>query len=332
MDTRRLHKLRLDHPKGEEYPPHKRRWPWLVLLLIVLGLGFAAYKFWSRSGQNPKSEPVLTSSTPAAPAQSAVPPSSTGTFTAAGYLEPIPPYPVTVSALVAGRIDRFDILEGTPVKAGQVIGKLNSSQFEQQLNELKAQAAVLDVKLTQADRLLSRTEELAKIGSASVKELDQIKADASIAQAEKQRIAVAIDRVQWQINSTQVKAPVDGVVFERLKSVGETVSPDSGDKNGAALLTLYDPTKIQAWVDVTQRDAARVQVGQRVDLSLDADPGKTYEGRVIRIQPRASLQKNTVQVKVSIANPSPTLRPDMSVKVTFQNEQSPQLTEKPAEP
>ena len=331
MDTSRLHKLRLDHPKDGEYRPHKRRWPWLVLLLVVFGLSFVAYKFWPRSSHIPQSETLVTGSTPAAAAQSA-PPSSTGTFTAAGYLEPIPPYPVTVSALVAGRIDQFDILEGTPVKAGQVIAKLNSSQFEQQLNELRAQAAVLDAKLTQADRLLTRTEELAKIGSASVKELDQVKADAAIAQAEKRRIAAAIERVQWQIDHTKVKAPVDGVVFERLRNVGETVSPDSGDKNGAALLTLYDPTKIQAWVDVTQRDAARVEVGQRVDLSLDTDPGKTYEGRVIRIQPRASLQKNTLQVKVSIANPSPALRPDMSVKVTFHTEQSHQLAEKPSQP
>lgn len=56
---------------------------------------------------------------------------------------------------------------------------------------------------------------------------------------------------------------------------------------------------------------------QRTEISLDAEPGKTYVGRVIRIQPRASLQKNTVQVKVSIENPSPMLRPDMSAKVSF---------------
>ena len=62
----------------------------------------------------------------------------------------------------------------------------------------------------------------------------------AIAEADQERIGAAITRVKWQIQNTEIRAPVDGVVFERLKNVGEFVSLDSG-KDGAALLTLYDP-------------------------------------------------------------------------------------------
>jgi RND family efflux transporter MFP subunit len=315
MDLKRLEKLKLDHPADHEFDhrSHGRtKWFIFILLLLVAGV-VVAYFTWPRSNGIEQKETAVVTPREQTPL---VPPANSDTFTAAGYLEPVPPYPITVSALVPGRIDQFSILEGTSVKAGQVVAKLDSAQFQLQLTELEAQSRVAEAKLSQARTVLERTQQLASIGSASTKDLDRAKADTAIAEADQERIGAAIARVKWQIENTDIRAPVDGVVFERLKNVGEFVSPDSG-KDGAALLTLYDPKKIQAWVDVTQRDASRVSTGQHVDIGLDAAPDKTYEGNVIRILPRASLQKNTIQVKVSIADPSPILRPDMSVKITF---------------
>ena len=317
MDLKRLEKLKLDHPAdGQLDHRSSGRRPWIILVLLLVVAGAAAYFIWPRSRGIERKETAVVTPGEQTPVPSSV---NSDTFTAAGYLEPVPPYPITVSALVPGRIDQFTILEGTPVSAGQVVAKLDSAQFQLQLAELEAQSRVADAKLSQARTVLERTQQLASIGSASTKDLDRAKADVAIAEADEQQIAAAIGRVKWQIQNTDIRVPVDGVVFERLKNVGEFVSPDSG-KGGAALLTIYDPTKIQAWVDVTQRDASRVSTGQHVDIVLDAAPGKTYEGRVIRILPRASLQKNTIQVKVSIADPTPMFRPDMSVKITFHSE------------
>ncbi len=317
MDLKRLEKLKLDHPAdGQLDHRSSGRKRWIILLPLLVVAGVATYFIWPRSRGIEKKETAALVPREQTPLPSPV---NSDTFTAAGYLEPVPPYPITVSALVPGRIDQFSILEGTPVSAGQVVAKLDSAQFQLQLTELEAQSRVADAKLSQARTVLERTQQLASIGSASTKDLDRAKADVSIAEADQQQIAAAIGRVKWQIQNTEIRAPVDGMVFERLKNVGEFVSPDSG-KGGAVLLTIYDPTKIQAWVDVTQRDASRVSTGQRVDIALDAAPGKTYEGRVVRILPRASLQKNTIQVKVSIADPTPMFRPDMSVKITFHSE------------
>lgn len=315
MNLHRLEKLKLDHPPDDHLDNRQPRKRWGIFLLVVLifaGAG-VAYFMWQRLRPTEQKETVTKAFQDQTPAPAPVSPD---TFTAAGYLEPVPPYPITVSALVAGRIDEFSILEGTPIHAGQVVAKLDSAPLQLQLAELQAQNGVAEAKLNQARTILERTQKLAPIGSASTKDLDRAKADVAIAEAEQRQIAAAVARVKWQIENTEIRAPIDGVVFERLKNVGEFVAPDSG-KDGAALLTLYDPMKIQAWVDVTQRDASRVSVGQHVDISLDAAPGKTYEGRVIRVLPRASLQKNTIQVKVLIPDPTPMFRPDMSVKITF---------------
>lgn len=319
MDTSRLQKLRLDHPaepavRSERAPANRRR-SILFLVFIVIG-GAAALLFWPK--QKAREQATATQARPAGEAPAQVPAAApAGVFTAAGYLEPIPPYPISVSALVAGRVDEFSILEGTPVKAGDVLAQLNPSLFEKRVAELEAELEVNAAKLAQAEQVFARTEKLSAIGSAAAKELERVRAEAAIARAEQARLQTALDLAQWQLDNTVVRAPVNGVVYERLAQVGEFVSPDAVEKKGATIVTLYDPAKVQAWVDVTQRDASRVTFGQRAEIALDAEPGKTYTGRVIRVQPRASLQKNTVQVKVAIENPSPMLRPDMSAKVSF---------------
>ena len=83
------------------------------------------------------------------------------------------------------------------------------------------------------------------------------------------------------------------------------------------IASIYDPAKLQIWVDVNQRDAVRVYVGQPVEVTLDAEPARVLSGEVARILPRASLSKNTIQAKILLRETSPSLRPDMSVKVTF---------------
>ena len=221
----------------------------VLLVVLIFAGGGVAYFTWERLRPTEQKETVTKASQDQTPAPAPV---SADTFTAAGYLEPVPPYPITVSALVAGRIDEFSLLEGTPIHAGQVVAKLDSAPLQLQLAELQAQNAVAEARLNQAQTSLERTQQLAPIGSVSTKDLDRAKADVAIAEAEQRQIAAAIARV-----------------------------------------------------------------GQHVDISLDAAPGKAYAGRVIRVLPRASLQKNTIQVKVSIPDPTPMFRPDMSVKITF---------------
>lgn len=318
MDTNQLQKLRLDHSADPTHGgiPRRGKRPWLVIFIVLLLAGGGAY-FWQ---QEKIAQPQATrkAAVPTeTPTQQPAPTAASGNFTAAGYLEAIPPFPITVSTLVSGRVDQFDVLEGTAVQAGEVLAKLNPALQQKRMAEVEADLAVNEAKLAQIEQVLARSEKLATIGSMPAKELERAKAEAAIARAERQRLQAALDLAKWQLENTEVRAPAAGVVFERLAQVGEYVLPDAADRKGAAIVTLYDPEKIQAWVDVTQRDAARVKIGQRAEISLDAEPGKTYAGRVVRIQPRASLQKNTVQVKVTIENPSPMLRPDMSAKVNF---------------
>ena len=125
----KVRKLKLD--VSEATPAPGRRWVlWLFLAIVVAGGAFLALKDMPlRNSDSPTGQASIAA--PAAEPSAA--PTETprlSRFTAAGYVEPIPPFPIHISPLVLGRIDEFTVTEGQPVKAGQIIAKFNSQDFE----------------------------------------------------------------------------------------------------------------------------------------------------------------------------------------------------------
>ena len=310
----KVRKLKLD--VSEATPAPARRWVlWLLLAIVVAAVAFLALKDTPlRNSVSPTGQGSTAFAAPAAEG-SAAPTETPGPnrFAAAGYVEPIPPFPIHVSPLVLGRIDEFTITEGQPVKAGQIIAKLNSQEFEKRRAELQAALGIYGERLALAEPELARSKKLSSTGAATGKRLEQASADAAVLRAEAAKLQAEIQTVAWQIQQTEVRAPVDGILFERLASVGSFIYSDSKRE----IASIYDPAKLQIWVDVNQRDAVRLYVGQPVEVTLDAEPGKVFTGEVSRILPRASLSKNTIQAKIVLNVPTPDFRPDMSVKVTF---------------
>lgn len=93
------------------------------------------------------------------------------------------------------------------------------------------------------------------------------------------------------------------------------------DANGlldaSMVMTLYDPSQLQARVDVRLDDVGKVSPGQEVRIETAALPGQTLCGTVLTTTSQADIQKNTLSVKVAIADPPSTLKPDMLCQVTF---------------
>jgi HlyD family secretion protein len=89
------------------------------------------------------------------------------------------------------------------------------------------------------------------------------------------------------------------------------------DPDSAVIVSLYDPQKLQARIDVPLTEAAGIQEGQSVDLTSDILPDTVFHGKVTRISGQADIQRNTLQVKVEIQNPDHRLRPEMLVRGKF---------------
>ncbi len=305
--------LRLD--AAPDPPPPSRRWGLWLFVLIAFGIAAVlAFRYSPPGNSTSQTEGEANAGVPAASAPvTSLEARAPGRFTAAGYVEPIPPFPMHVSPLVLGRIDEFAIVEGAPVEAGQVIARLNSEELRRRRAELRAALDINAQRLSLAASELARSKKLAATGATAVNELEQASTDAAVLRAEAAKLRTEIETVEWRIEQADVRAPTDGVLFERLAHVGDTIYADSKRE----IASIYDPAKLQIWVDVNQRDAARLHVGQPVEVALDAEPGRVFTGEVLRILPRASLAKNTIQAKIRLRETSPSLRPDMSAKVTF---------------
>lgn len=323
MDVQKIKQLRLDRTGDAGAESRGLRW-WPVLVLVTLLLVAGGW-IWmtSRSDPGKFTAPAQAPAAAATPAvglptnpqepPASIPTSPPGTFVAAGYVEPIPPYPVKITPLVQGRLEEFDLLEGTPVKKGQMVARVDASAMELEAREAAAALEANTARVAHARALVERASGLAEIGSISRSELTQAQADLATLEAESKRLAAALATLQWRVENAVIPAPTDGLIYERHAHAGQWVGPG----HESAIASIYDPAKLQVWVDVNQREAARVREGQRVEITADSVPGRTFIGRVVRIQPRASLAKNTIQAKIQFDEAPAGLRPDLSVRVVF---------------
>jgi len=141
--------------------------------------------------------------------------------------------------------------------------------------------------------------------------------DLAIAEAELAAAQAELGRVQWELAQCTVRASDDGVVLEQYSQPGDWVTPGTDNPRSGALMSIFDPRQLQAWVDVNQRDSGSLFVGQQAELTTDALPDRPVAAYIERIMPQANLQKNTVQVKLAIPEPPADFRPELSVKVLF---------------
>lgn len=178
-----------------------------------------------------------------------------------------------------------------------------------------------DLEASQAEVRMAEAEVAARTSEHDLRTEGSRKEDIAIARAELAAMEAELNQAQWRVEACLLKAPVAGVVLERFVQPGDWVSPRMSPSNQrerpSSVVSVLDPKRIHAWVDVNQRDIGRVAVGQEARLATDARPERPVPGRVSRILPKANLQKNTVRVNVEVPGPPEDFRPEMSVKLSF---------------
>jgi len=142
-----------------------------------------------------------------------------------------------------------------------------------------------------------------------------------LAQAEAALAAAAVtrDEAALRLSRMEVRSPVAGVVMSRLVEPGTRIAMDSTNRDPSAMsgavLRLYNPHHLQVRVDVPLADAAKISIGTRAVITTESLPGQTFTGSVVRAVHEANIQRNTVQFKVELENPSPVMKPEMLTRV-----------------
>jgi RND family efflux transporter MFP subunit len=196
---------------------------------------------------------------------------------------------------------------------------------------VEAAAASVEVRVTElalkrplaADQLLSATAIAELEARLRHAEAEQAAASARLPALEARlagaRAGLAVAEVDLGIAElalarTEVRAPGAGIVLRRLATPGAAIGAP-GSASGAVVAELYDPEHLLVRVDVPFADAARVGVGQRALVTVEALPDRSFAGRVVRAVQTADLAKNTVAFQVALDATDPALRPDMIARV-----------------
>jgi membrane fusion protein (multidrug efflux system) len=196
---------------------------------------------------------------------------------------------VTLSSQVEGQIRELKVDLGDQVEDGQVLAQIEDDQWRARLREVEAMLAK-----AQADE--ARGRQLAAANIISPQEYDSVKTSAAVALAQRDSLRVTIQHAR-------VQSPISGAVAKRFVSVGEYVHP------GSQLFALVaeDPLKLRG--DVPERFANELQVGQSVQVHVDAFPDRPFTGQVARISPASNPENRSVAVEALVANRDRALKP-----------------------
>lgn len=128
---------------------------------------------------------------------------------------------------------------------------------------------------------------------------------------------VDVEAAELALSRTRITAPSSGRVLRLVAAPGQKKRLAMDDPDSATVAILYDPEHLQVRVDVPLADAAGLQIGQKARIRCSLLPDTVFHGQVTRITGEADVQRNTLQAKVRIADPSDQLRPEMLCRVEF---------------
>jgi RND family efflux transporter MFP subunit len=292
--THDLSALRIHREPERQRGP--RGWLWLGAAVVVAA-GLAAY-FAAGRGLGPKKIEAVTASV-------VTEGQATTVLTATGYVEA--ERKADLSPKITSRITDLNVTEGSRVKKGEIIARLDSTDLDAQLAEAKA-------NWVNAQAELKRQQTIFEQGLATRSALDAAVASEAATRARVQYVDALLDY-------TIIRAPFTGVITAKRAFVGEAVSPfgssPSGGGSGGAIVTIVEFSSLYVGADVNEANLSKLSKEQPAELTLDAVPDKTYHGRLRQIVPAADRQKATVRVKVAFLDPDDRVLPDLSARVSF---------------
>ncbi len=300
-----------------------------IFFSIGLVVGLAAIGYWLSSPAPQERSSAKRGEARSAPVEVAAiengPIELRRTFS--GALEPRAEF--VVAPKVGGRVERLTVNIADTVERGQVVGELDNDEYVQAVAQAQADLAVAKANLAEArsaleiaTRELERVKTLRQRGVASESQLDTVKAnqltkqvELEVAEAQVVRAEASLETAKIRLGYTRITAGWSGgedqrVVAERYVDEGETVSAN------APLLRIVELDPLTGVVFVSERDYARLQVGQKAVLATDAFPGEDFPGRIERIAPVFKQATRQARVELTIDNHPQRLKPGMFIRAT----------------
>jgi RND family efflux transporter MFP subunit len=226
------------------------------------------------------------------------------TLSVSGTVSALPNQDVRVSSLVPGRVARMMVAEGDRVREGQVLVKIDDRPFRDQVQQAQATVDQAKANLENSRLNLQRNERLLERGIAARKDVEDARTQASVNKAALSQAEAALSLARLNLSRTEVRSPLTGIMVKRLLSVGEQV-------DGTAAQPLFEvasTSEVELFGNVPALYLDKIRVGQALEISTEAFPGKPFQSHVVAISPAVDPATNVGLVRIRMANGAGLLR------------------------
>ena len=202
-----------------------------------------------------------------------------------------------VKARAAGELQGLTVREGDAVQAGQVIAKVEATEYLARVNQAQQQADAARAQVEVAQRQYDNNKALVDQGFISKTALDTSFNNLTAAQSNYKAALAAVDMNRKTLDDTVLRAPISGIVSQRLAQPGERVAVDS------KVIEIVDLSRLEMEASLSAADSVSVRVGQDATLQVEGRDEKV-PAKVVRINPSAQAGSRSVLAYLQIAQPA----------------------------
>ena len=222
---------------------------------------------------------------------------------------------VEVKSKAGGEIIDFPFEEGDLLKKNDVVVKLDPGTEQSRVNEANANLKMAEARLEKAGvnqkdakLRLERKRRLFDDGVISRQELDdasiateRTKSDVKVAEAELIRTQVSLREAKDRLEDTEIRAPLSGTVIKKYVEKGQVIASTlSSASEGTPIFTLADLDRLYVGTMVDETDIGRIKPGQEASITVDAYPGLSFKGKVLRIAPKGRVESTVTVFDVAV--------------------------------
>lgn len=295
----------------------KKLFVWILLLAALGGGGWWAWQRWPdkiafwRNG-------AAAAKKPARPTTAVVTPRNISfAVVAAGDIGPADT--VSVRPEISGRIATLPVDIGDRARKGQVLFTLDDSDLQIERSTRVTEIAGARLQVERAGRNFERSKQLFAEKLISQELYENTKTEFELSKNSLERAEKSLAQVEDKLSKTKILAPFDCTILTRPVSVGQAVSGASGVNSGTEVLTIANLAEMIIIAHINQADVSRLNVGQSVDVEIEAVPGLKLTGAVDRIAPQATIRNGIkgFSTRILLKNADAQARPGMTANLTI---------------
>ncbi len=202
-----------------------------------------------------------------------------------------------IKARVPGELQGLTVREGDLVKAGQVVARVDATEYASRVRQAQEQADSARAQIDIAQRQFDNNRALVQQGFISKTALDTSNSNLVAAQANHKAAIASVEVARKSVDDTVLRSPITGIVSQRLAQPGERIGVD------ARVLEVVDLSRIELEAAISAADSADVVVGQTAQLRIEG-ASRSVAAKVVRINPSAQAGSRSVLLYLAVANPA----------------------------